>query len=193
MKYVSFLKATNFVHNLLINRIPEGSTVIDGTMGNGYDTLFLHEQVGEEGVVYAFDIQKLALERTKEMLIENNIAIDSNRIRLIHDGHENIGQYVKEPISVAMFNLGYLPNGDKEIITQNSTTIQALSAALSLLQARGIISIVIYYGHIGGLEEKQRLMDYVNNLNSSEYTVMQCSYLNKEKNPPIIVLIEKNK
>ncbi len=38
----------------------EGDIVIDATMGNGHDTQFLAELVGENGHVYAFDIQESA-------------------------------------------------------------------------------------------------------------------------------------
>lgn len=38
----------------------EGDIVVDATMGNGHDTQFLAELVGENGHVYAFDIQESA-------------------------------------------------------------------------------------------------------------------------------------
>lgn len=48
------------------------------------------------------------------------------------------------------FNLGYLPGGDKGIITQSATTLLALEAAKELLLPGGVISIVAYVGHPGG-------------------------------------------
>ena len=41
-----------------------GDIAVDATMGNGKDTQFLCELVGETGRVYAFDVQEEALERT---------------------------------------------------------------------------------------------------------------------------------
>ena len=41
--------------------IKEGDTVADFTMGNGNDTLWLSNAVGENGKVYSFDIQESAL------------------------------------------------------------------------------------------------------------------------------------
>ena len=41
-----------------------GDVAVDATMGNGKDTQFLCELVGETGRVYAFDVQEEALERT---------------------------------------------------------------------------------------------------------------------------------
>ncbi|WP_222597737.1 methyltransferase domain-containing protein, partial [Streptococcus pneumoniae] len=46
----------------------EGDIVVDATMGNGHDTQFLAELVGENGHVYAFDIQESAVANTKERL-----------------------------------------------------------------------------------------------------------------------------
>ena len=37
----------------MLEHIREGDTVVDFTMGNGNDTLFLSETVGENGKVYA--------------------------------------------------------------------------------------------------------------------------------------------
>ncbi len=50
----------------------------------------------------------------------------------------------------AIFNLGYLPKGDKSIVTKPDTTIQAINALLSLMSIEGIIVFVIYHGHSEG-------------------------------------------
>ena len=48
--------------------ISEGDIAIDATMGNGYDTKYLAEKVGNDGFVYSFDIQEEALKSTKKKL-----------------------------------------------------------------------------------------------------------------------------
>lgn len=48
------------------------------------------------------------------------------------------------------FNLGYLPGGDKTIITKPETTLPALEAAKGILMPGGLISLVVYVGHPGG-------------------------------------------
>lgn len=48
------------------------------------------------------------------------------------------------------FNLGYLPGGDKGIITRSETTLLALEAAKRILMPGGLISLVVYVGHPGG-------------------------------------------
>ena len=52
--------------------------------------------------------------------------------------------------SVVAFNLGYLPKGDKSVITEIRSTIQALESAISLVRPKGVITIVSYVGHQGG-------------------------------------------
>ena len=52
----------------ILNHLKPGDTAVDFTMGNGNDTLFLSETVGESGRVYAFDIQAGALQNTEQRL-----------------------------------------------------------------------------------------------------------------------------
>lgn len=43
----------------------------------------------------------------------------------------------KGHIDAAIFNLGYLPKGDKSIVTKPDTTIQAINSLLSLMSIEG--------------------------------------------------------
>ena len=88
--------------------IKEGGTAVDFTMGNGHDTLWLSNAVGENGKVYAFDIQQAALDSTAALLEKEGAA---KNCTLILDSHHNVKNYVKEPICAGLFNLGYLPGG----------------------------------------------------------------------------------
>lgn len=189
MEEMKISRITNLVHTLLSHKLKAGDTVLDGTMGNGHDTVFLAEAVGSLGRVYAFDLQEIALNNTESTLRKKGI-YNENTI-LIQDSHASIDKYIDEPISCGMFNLGYLPGGDHSIITEGNTTTEAITKALKLLKPNGIISIVIYYGHKGGEAEKEKVLNYLAKLSSSEFTVLQCNYINFEKCPPIIVLIEK--
>ncbi len=103
--------------------------VVDGTMGNGNDTLFLSQLVGNDGRVYAFDVQDMAVTNT-EKLLETHEATDN--VTLIKSGHETMDEYVNEA-SLIMFNLGYLPRADHKFITKPKTTIMALDKSLTLL------------------------------------------------------------
>jgi len=187
----SIKRVTSLVQYVLSEKIEERNIVIDGTMGNGNDTIFLAKLVGSEGKVYAFDIQSIAIESTKNKINSNKL--DEYNIKLINDSHENIDKYVLGPVDAAMFNLGYLPKGDHSIITKSSSTIKGILSTLKLLKCGGIISIIIYYGHDGGIEEKQEVLNFLQELSNEDVTVMQCDYINHSNNPPIAVFIEKNK
>jgi len=157
-------------------------------MGNGFDTLFLCRAVGEEGRVYAFDIQETALRKTETLLSANGC---SGRARLILDGHEQMAEYVKEEIQCAFFNLGYLPKGDHEITTKENTTIKALDAAVSLLAPGGAVFMALYWGHPGGEEEKSAVESYVGDLPSSLWSVAETSFPNRKKAPLMMVIQKK--
>ena len=104
----------------ILSHIKKGDTVADFTMGNGYDTLFLSQSVGEDGFVYAFDIQPNALLSTEKRLKE---AGAPENYRLICDSHHRLKDYIKGTIKAGMFNLGWLPgNGNHEVTTLWETT-----------------------------------------------------------------------
>lgn len=189
MKNNIMLKMTEFSKYILKQYIKEGSIVIDGTMGNGNDTYFLADIVGEKGKVYSFDIQRQAIENTTKLLSNNKNII--NRVELINDSHVNIEKHVKTKIDGATFNLGYLPNGEKNITTKVDTTIIAIEHCIDLLNKNGIISIVIYQGHDEGKEEKNTIYDFVSKLDKHIFHVLKIELANQDKNPPSMILITK--
>ena len=162
-----------------------GQSVVDATCGKGNDTAAL-AKLGA-GKIYAFDIQSEAIELTKNMLIREGLYSDN--IQLICDGHENMGNYVKEQIQVAMFNLGYLPAASKEIITSKETTIYAIRETLLLLKKDGLLCITMYDGHPGGSEEKRAVLELAEGLDSQSYHVAYINMLNQPNHPPELLLI----
>lgn len=185
-KYINKITEVNKI--FLEKIIKKGDVVIDATMGNGYDTVYLGNLVGENGKVYAFDIQEEALESTKKKVARDNI---EDRVELILDGHENLDKYVKEDVSCVVFNLGYLPRSKHFVITKPDTTLEAIKKSLNLLKANGIISIAIYIGHDGGLDEKNYIYEYLNNLDQKQYNVLHMEFVNQVNNPPQLILVEK--
>jgi SAM-dependent methyltransferase len=142
--------------------LSRGDVAIDATCGNGLDTVFLAQQVGCDGVVYAIDLQPSALAITRQKLLDTGLI---GRCRLVAGSHSELGAFVDPNhvgrVSVVMFNLGYLPFGDKGVVTTASSTIAGLNHALKLLRPKGLISVLAYPGHIGGLEESQRVAEWV--------------------------------
>lgn len=133
----------NYAHYLLEETIQSGEKVIDATCGNGNDTLFFSKLVGENGHVYAFDIQDQAIANTRKVLINNNCS----NVSLIHDSHERILDYFpkdkNEEIAGAIFNLGYLPRSDKTVITTPDSTVTAVDAILNRLKKMDL-SFLLY-------------------------------------------------
>lgn len=177
-----------FSHKIIKEFVKNGDTVIDATCGNGNDTLFLSNLVGEKGKVYGFDIQEIALLNTKEKLSQNSFS----NYTLILDGHENMDKYIENTVKAVMFNFGYLPKGDHKISTTPQKSIAAIEKALNLICPNGVITLVIYSGKDTGFDEKEVILEFLNKIDSKKYTVTTHSYINRQNNPPILALIEKN-
>jgi predicted methyltransferase len=181
-------KITDDVKDIINDYIKEGMVAVDLTAGNGYDTLFLAEGVGQAGMVYAFDIQNIAIVNTTTLIEKYQL---DGRVKVILDGHENISSYVDEEIDIAMINLGYLPRGNKTIITKPETTLRALENTIALLKKDGIMTILLYYGHEGGLDEKEAVETYLHKLPSKYVDVLSISYNNRGNHTPILKVIRK--
>ena len=179
------LRPLQMAHAFLEEVVTDEDIVVDATMGNGHDTLFLARLAKQ---VYAFDIQEQAVEQTTKRLAEAKL----DNVELLLTGHENVDQYV-ESIKAAIFNLGYLPSADKTVITQPHTTIQALEKLCQRLVAGGRIAIMIYYGHAGGDVERDAVLDFVSQLPQQEFTVALYKTINQINQPPFLVMIEKLK
>ncbi|WP_297136616.1 class I SAM-dependent methyltransferase [Terrisporobacter sp.] len=189
MLRAKYINKITEVNKLFLDKIiNKDDIVIDATMGNGYDTIYLSRLVGENGKVYAFDVQEEALKSTRKKIEKENM---NNRVELILDGHENLDIYVKDQVACVVFNLGYLPRAKHQIITKPDTTLEAIKKSLNLLKPNGVISIAIYTGHEGGMEEKNYISEYLNHLDQNEFNVLHMEFTNQINNPPELILIEK--
>jgi hypothetical protein len=150
--------------------------------------LFLAGCVGPGGRVYAFDIQEQALAQTAARLEEAKVR---DRAVLIRDGHEKLASYVGGPVAAVMFNLGYLPGGDHGIVTGPETTLAAIRQGMEMLAPGGVITIVIYRGHPGGLEEAGAIDGFVAGLEQKVWDVARVDFPNRCNFPPYHVLIQK--
>ncbi len=145
---------TERAHGIVAQYLNSGDLAIDATAGNGHDSCFLARQVGDKGRVFAFDIQQQALKNTEKQLEEKAL---QKQVALIQRGHEYLAQELPADchgkIQAIMFNLGYLPGGDKQLTTTSTTTLAALDQARPLLACSGVITVLAYRGHPGGQEE----------------------------------------
>ncbi len=172
----------------ILNHLHEGDTAVDFTMGNGHDTAFLSKTVGESGHVYAFDIQKQALESSAVTLREEGCP---ENYTLIMDSHHKVKEYVNTPIKAGMFNLGYLPGGDKSITTMRETTMPAIEAAIDLLDRDAVLNIAVYPGHAEGDAEGKMICEYLSSLDRRKICCTQIKILNSPTSPYFIVVETK--
>lgn len=175
-------------HAFLRQVVRKGDLVLDATCGNGNDTLLLAQLVGEEGKVWGFDLQKEALDATDTLLRRHGCR---GQVELLHVGHERLASHVTEPLRAAVFNLGYLPGGDKGLVTRPESTLAALKQTLELLLPGGLLLIVIYTGHPGAQEECCAVEDCAASLSPKSFHVWRSRQLNRPETAPYLVLVEK--
>lgn len=176
--------------DVLTRAVRPGDTVIDATMGNGHDTLFLCRLVGPAGRVYAFDVQAQAVENTKKRLQDAGVA---ERAALFCLGHEHMAEQVTGPVDAVVFNLGWLPGGDHSVTTRWDTTRQAVESALRLLRPLGVMVICAYPGHAEGDRERTALQEMLSALPPQRFNVLAQSFLNAGPGAPECFVIQKQR
>ena len=167
------LPALAFARQLIEGRLKNGGRALDGTAGNGRDTLFLAQLVGGNGKVWAFDIQAQALSNTAGLLRENGV---EGQVELIAASHADLADYVREPLDAAMFNFGYLPGGDKTVTTTADSSVRAMQAAAALLAEGGLLTAIEQWA--AALPQEQ-------------YQVLHYRFTNQRNHPPQLLAIEK--
>ncbi|MGZ5043911.1 MAG: class I SAM-dependent methyltransferase [Methylobacter sp.] len=187
MKRISLVNAA---HDLIRDILRPGNIAIDATVGNGHDTAFLAEQVGASGRVYGFDIQQAAIDSTLEKFRQTEL---SDCVELLLASHANMDEKIPADlhgkIQAIMFNLGYLPGGDKSVITLTDSTLAALTAASRILAVSGIITLLAYPGHQGGDQETDQVKIWCERLNPAQFKVGTIySTAHKESAPRLFVI-----
>jgi predicted methyltransferase len=182
------ISLTTFVHDILNNELNKGDCVIDATLGNGHDTLFLAQQVGNTGHIFGFDVQQQAITATQLKLQSEKL----DNFSLFHACHSEMDRHVPQQkhgiIKAILFNLGYLPGSDKKIITQANTTQVALNQSINLLGNKGIIVITAYPGHSGGETETEQVKLWCEQLNPLEFTTEQINSSEKKTAPRLFIV-----
>ena len=170
------LRSARWIARFAMARVlGEGMRAVDCTMGNGHDTCLMASLVGESGHVDAFDVQEKAVSSTAERLSREGTA---NRVTLHHLGHEHISEVVTAPVQMIVFNLGWLPGGDKRITTCWQSTRKAVTDGLELLAPMGMMSVCVYPGHCEGENERQGLLSLFSALPARRFNVVRHAFIN---------------
>lgn len=176
------LKIVEFSHlliKLFLEKYQDESlTVIDATCGNGNDTLFLVETL-KKGSVIAYDIQEIAINNTKALLTKNGY----DQVVYHKASHEH---FFEEKIDLLIYNLGYLPKGNKEITTKALTTLESLKEALKIVNKNFLIILVLYPGHKEGSMEAKMIDEFCFKLDSTKYLVSKYQNYNRPTSPYVL-------
>jgi len=169
-------------HEVVRAGVRPGDTVIDATVGNGWDTVFLARLVGPDGRVVGFDIQTAAIDAARRRLAAEDLL---ERCRLFEESHEDPAGSLEaagagSPAAI-MFNLGYLPGGDRSITTRVESTIGSLRRMIDLLVDGGVITVVAYKGHRGAAEEVDELEEWSAALDKKRFS---CELIEDPTGPP---------
>lgn len=170
-----------------------GDTVVDATVGNGHDLLFLAKTAlnPSEGTIYGFDIQKEALEHSQAR-IESELPALRERVHLFLQSHEAFPEFFSElEIKLFVYNLGYLPGANKETTTLLESTLKSVEHACKLVMPGGAISITCYPGHPQGAIEEEALLEFAKGLDKAEWSACHQRWLNRERSPSLL-LLQKN-
>ena len=184
-------------HDLIREVLSPGDLAVDLTAGKGRDTLVLAEAVGPTGQVVAFDKQAVALTQTSALLQQYGYRVKKwpgdreipagNEIVLVQTCHSSLQKLLTSPVRAVIANLGYLPGGDRRLITCPESTLPALTQSLDLLSIGGRLAVTVYPAHPGGMEEAQMIDDFFACLPSDLWQVLSMRVANRGDAPCLLV------
>lgn len=122
--------------------------VIDATVGNGHDSLFLAPLSAR---IDGIDIQPLAIRRSTARLA----ACPNTFLHL--DNFTHLKSYSSPKTDLIIFNLGFLPGAGKQISTAAEESSKAIALAYDALCSGGHLCIAVYPRHPGGQAELEAI------------------------------------
>ncbi|MEI8366007.1 MAG: class I SAM-dependent methyltransferase [Parachlamydiaceae bacterium] len=162
--------------------------VIDATCGNGYDTLELAQLV-PQGRVIALDNQQAAIETAQRRIHDHLPTELHGNVTFFQQCHSVFPLEIpKHSIALIVYNLGYLPGGNKQMTTMRSTTLQSLKEALQLIQQGGVISVMCYPGHNEGQIEEEEVVEFTKTLDPQTWSCCFHRWTNRNKGPSLLLV-----
>lgn len=184
-----FRNHLDLAHSYWSELIAENDVLIDATCGNGHDTLFLARL--HPRLLYAIDLQERALLAAKEMLRLHLSDQNLCRVKFILGSHVEFPKEIPlESVKLIVYNLGYLPGGDKSITTLTESSLRSLQNALALLLPGGVVSLTCYPGHDEGRREEEHLLEFAKGLDAKVWSCCHHRWINR-RDAPSLLLIQK--
>jgi Putative rRNA methylase len=192
MQFQLFQTPIDLAHAYWQQLLKPGDRVIDATCGNGHDTLFLAKLILDKeniGGIIVLDKQECAIANTKKLLGENLPEEFLKQVSFHTQCHSSFPAHLHQgSIALLVYNLGYLPGGDRTLTTERPTTIESVSAGLPLIAPGGAISITCYPGHEEGKSEEEALLNFVVALDPKQWSCCFHRWVNRRNSPSLIFI-----
>lgn len=163
-----------YTHDLWRTHLKTGDIAIDATCGRGKDAAVLLDAVGPQGHLYCIDLQEEAITSTQARLK------DAKNVTYLCQSHEVLP---KVKAHLIVYNLGYLPGGNHTKTTTAQTTFQSVLSGLERLEERGLITLMLYWGH----EEGKALLEALSTL-ARKHLVTHTQWINRKENPSLVCI-----
>ncbi len=183
----------DLAHHFWKELLQKNDTVIDATCGNGKDSLALVKILSPlQGSLLCIDIQKQALEITQRLLAQETPSF-LPRVQFYHQSHATLPQIPEgSSLKLIVWNLGYLPKGDKSITTQTASTEESILQGMNILSPGGILCITCYPGHWEGKKEQENLLQKLSVLNPQLWCFTSFFWPNRKDSPSLFLLQKKD-
>ncbi|NGX53432.1 MAG: 2-phytyl-1,4-naphtoquinone methyltransferase [Chlamydiae bacterium] len=179
------MRITSLAHEQWSKIVSPGDTVIDATCGNGQDMLALAQLLNGQGELIGYDIQKEALQKSEERLKKS---LTPDQLQIITFRHQSHETFLEKSAKLIVYNLGYLPGGDKSLTTQTVTTLQSLQSACGVIIPGGTISVMCYVGHEEGKREEEAVREFVQTLPSDRWCCTHHRIINRQQAPSLLLI-----
>lgn len=189
-----FQSPVDLAHFYWMHLLKDGDIVIDATCGNGHDTLKIASFSVSLQNLFAFDIQEEAIQNTTLLLKKHLSPKKQEQIILEKRCHSTFPSSMeKETIRLIIYNLGYLPGGDKTKTTLESSTLESIQEGQKLLQPGGMISVTCYPGHLEGEKEQEKILSYTSTLCPQDWSCCHHTWMNRKKSPTLLLIQKSNR
>lgn len=190
-----FQKHLDFAHLLWRQFVKAGDWVIDATCGNGYDTLHLARLAlaKDTGAIFGCDLQEVAIQNTRERL---QVHLEPDLLKQVHLKRACHATYLKgfanNSVKLIVYNLGYLPGGDKAITTMTASTLESLQTALACIKPGGAVCLTCYPGHEAGKKETEEVLAFAKKLPPAQWSCSHHQWFARATSPSVLILQRLN-